>query len=401
MLAVAALFVMIVAIRNFSLARYSGRFVFLGIVRLFLALSLGYTSVMMFLKRRDLMLLIGLAAVLFFETLLFFASFSYFMNFLTSFLWLGAWVLTALLVVSVNTNFLPKIRPLAREYWYAPAIVAGFAFLLSLANSVNFIGFLSNLTVLGAIVLICLWNAYPDGVLPQESGTRTVRTADGREVVVAEPGYGFIPMAKHVLLLIFTFGVWDFIWIYRTTRYTNLLDEEEPRSPVREMLFCTIIPGFSIVWMIIWIFKTAKRIDRLAQRRGIDSNIATMCLIFAFFAPIVSVIVMQARINATVEAAGGRPQPRVQQSYQQPAYQQPYQQGYQQPAQSYQQPVQTYQQPAQTYQQPSFQPVQPVQPAAPQERSLPAELRAYKELMDEGIITPEEFEAKKRQLLGR
>ncbi|RMC35980.1 SHOCT domain-containing protein [Lactobacillus sp. ESL0236] len=30
----------------------------------------------------------------------------------------------------------------------------------------------------------------------------------------------------------------------------------------------------------------------------------------------------------------------------------------------------------------------------------PAEIRRYKQLMDDGIITQEEFEAKKKQLLG-
>ena len=39
----------------------------------------------------------------------------------------------------------------------------------------------------------------------------------------------------------------------------------------------------------------------------------------------------------------------------------------------------------------------PVEESSP---SVPDEIRKYKELMDEGILTEEEFTAKKKQLLG-
>lgn len=42
----------------------------------------------------------------------------------------------------------------------------------------------------------------------------------------------------------------------------------------------------------------------------------------------------------------------------------------------------------------------PAQPAAPQQPAYVAELQQLAALRDQGVISPEEFEAKKRQLLG-
>ena len=109
--------------------------------------------------------------------------------------------------------------------------------------------------------------------------------------------------------------------------------------------------------------------------------------------------------------AGQAPQQPQYQAYQQPqyqGYQQPQYQNYQQPQpQPYQQPqyqapqqpqYQSYQQTQyQNYQQPQQQNPQP-NPGQPQD---PTEvLRRFKGLLDDGIITQEEFDAKKKQLLG-
>lgn len=42
----------------------------------------------------------------------------------------------------------------------------------------------------------------------------------------------------------------------------------------------------------------------------------------------------------------------------------------------------------------------PVQPAAPAAPAYAAELQQLAQLRDDGVISPEDFEAKKRQLLG-
>ena len=104
-------------------------------------------------------------------------------------------------------------------------------------------------------------------------------------------------------------------------------------------------------------------------------------------------IAMKTAVNAplaendyTQEVCQNQPMyavPTYQQTYAQPAYQQ------------------TYAQPAyqQTYApQPAY--TQPVQSAPASQENIPAELRRYKQLFDEGVITEEEFTAKKKQILG-
>ena len=54
---------------------------------------------------------------------------------------------------------------------------------------------------------------------------------------------------------------------------------------------------------------------------------------------------------------------------------------------------------------PKAQPVQPVQPVQEEQRAVLSsssieDLKAYKQLLDDGVITQEEFDAKKKQILG-
>jgi hypothetical protein len=52
------------------------------------------------------------------------------------------------------------------------------------------------------------------------------------------------------------------------------------------------------------------------------------------------------------------------------------------------------------YYEPEPEPYQPAAPAAPAEPDYAAELQKLASLRDQGIINDEEFEAKKRQILG-
>ena len=159
-------------------------------------------------------------------------------------------------------------------------------------------------------------------------------------------------MAQHVLLLLLTCGIWLYIWIYRTTGYLNRLEDEEPQNPTTKLLLCMFVP----FCFIYWIYKNAQRLDILAAQNGVASDLTTLCLILAIFVPTIPPIRMQDKINASA-AGGGTP---------------------------------------------------PTTGTAPQQPSRPAaagigaaeELKAYKEFLDSGAITQEEFDAKKRQILG-
>ena len=115
------------------------------------------------------------------------------------------------------------------------------------------------------------------------------------------------------------------------------------------------IPFYSIYWT----YKTAQRIDKLAAAKSVSSDIATLCLILEFFIPIVPMILMQDKLNSVVTARSVPPQA--------PQYSQPQEAAYAQP-----------------------------QTAS----SVADELKTYKDLLDSGVLTQEEFDAKKKQLLG-
>ena len=108
-------------------------------------------------------------------------------------------------------------------------------------------------------------------------------------------------MVKHVLLLLFTCGVWQYVWIYRATKFTNLLpDRSTHRSPKTNLLLCMFLPGYYYVW----VYKTARRISLMSAQAGVPSNLATPCLVLSFFAPIVPPILLQHKINILVGKEG-------------------------------------------------------------------------------------------------
>ena len=166
-------------------------------------------------------------------------------------------------------------------------------------------------------------------------------------------------MLKHVLLLLFTFGIWQFIWIYRTTEFLNRTPNEPPRSGVSQLLLCMFVPFY----IIYWVYASCKRIDKLAYYNGIQGEITVMCVLFEIFIAILAPIFMQDKLNNIVTFRNIPP------AGVDPAYQQAQQAAWQQAqaqAQTYQaqpQPQAAPQQPP-VYQQTAEPVVTPVQQTA-------------------------------------
>lgn len=149
----------------------------------------------------------------------------------------------------------------------------------------------------------------------------------------------YVSLGKHICLTIVTFGIWHLIWVYRTTEYTNNAPNEEYRNPKNKLLLYMFVPFYAIYWT----YKTALRIDKIGQNKNIQSELGTVCLILAIFVGIVPPILMQDKINKILtqpDAIKSEPTPDIE------------------------------------------------------------SLKKYKELLDLGIITQEEFDAKKKQLLN-
>lgn len=277
------------------------------------------------------------------------------------------------------TNAFSGQRKLLNSLWFAPAVLLAVQVVLyATVEAIIYDWFWINdkfLLMSLAFLSAGLWIAYPEG-LPKKAAaapvdnveaatatevatgmeaantTETARTtsAAGAAAVTNEAYCGLV---KHILLLLFTFGIWQFIWIYRMTRYTDGVEGEEPRTPTNQLLLCLFVPFYIVYWM----YKTAQRVDKMAAAKGISSDLSILCLILQIFVAIVPPVLLQDKLNDIVTAGDARPAA--------------------------------------------------VQPAAAQSSAKNAntlgtaeELKTYKELLDCGVITQEEFDAKKRQLLG-
>lgn len=283
-------------------------------------------------KRRDLFLPVGFAlagiACLFS------------LNFRNVLLLLGNWGMAFLAVVFV-TDYLPQLREQMKKLWFIPPAVLVLATLLSIG--IWFLAFLRLLATCAGMFLAAMWVAYPEG-LPQQTVSASAETGSTTTTPAPEVYCGLV---KHILLLLFTCGIWLYIWIYRVTGYTNNVQGEENRNPTNKLLLCLFVPFYVIYWM----YKTAQRLDKMAAAKNIPSDLSTLCLILAIFVPIIPPILMQDKLNAIVA--------------------------------------------------PTAAPAAYTAPAAPASVSEAAnDLLKLKELLDAGILTQEEFDAKKKQLLG-
>lgn len=156
-----------------------------------------------------------------------------------------------------------------------------------------------------------------------------------------------IDMPTHVLLLLFVFGIYHFIWIYKTTEYTNFLSGKEERNPVGQLLLCMFVPFY----IIFWYSKTAELMDNYLTFD--DSNFKTLVVVFSIFLTFVSSIIIQQKINSAVENAPNIQTGRI----------------------------------AETS-------------ACSKDIYIVMEIKKYKELLDMQAITKEEFDEKKKQLLN-
>ena len=173
--------------------------------------------------------------------------------------------------------------------WYPKTVINVFVGRfgsLPLARYGQITGFVS--PVLTAIIMVLLVH---------------LLTAPKKEVTASDPAM-HIGLVGHVLLLLFTFGIWHLIWIYRTTRYLNCVTDEPYRNPATKLLLCMLVPFYAVYW----VYKSAQRIDKLAKTADIVSDLAVVCLILELFVPLIPPILMQDKINKIVEVKQNNPE---------------------------------------------------------------------------------------------
>ena len=234
-------------------------------------------------------------------------------------------------VFAMGTNLLEKYRKTAENLWFVPALIEAASILLSIILYIAFYAlnifniywiygwysfgsFLYGLLYTAGLAAVLLNLKYPEGAVQRQAASSAGGYQQNAQDAQYESGSassavyttqnsirpdGYCSMVKHVLLLIFTFGIWQYIWIYRTTRYLNCVTLEPPRNPTTKLLLCMFVPFYIIYWM----YKHAKYIDILAAQKGIPSDIGVLCLVLEFFVPIVPPILMQDKMNTIVGVA--------------------------------------------------------------------------------------------------
>ena len=213
-----------------------------------------------------------------------------------------AYIIAALMIVMLFMADESR-KEFVRKCWFIPAVVyvisSIFSIILIVRASAASIFPLQranfwDIVIIAGLLFSMLWMAYPDGM-----AKKTITLADGTvtEVAASEED-GYQGLAVHVLLLLCTCGIWYLIWIYKTTAYLNCVEDEEPRNPATKLLLCMFVPFYSIYW----VYKSAQRIDKMANARGIQSDLSAVCLILAIFIGIIPPILMQDKINAIATA---------------------------------------------------------------------------------------------------
>ena len=278
-------------------------------------------------------------------------------------------------------------KNLAKKFYYVPAIIS---LCLTLYNTVvtyisclksnyydtmfslmfAFSAFVTGLLLDLSILFLLKWCFYPyenvtnDKIANNTKIERTNIMNNNFENSNAVLDYNesYCELVKHILLSLFTFGIWMYIWIYRTTRTLNKAPNSEKYDPTSKLLLCMFVPFY----MIYWYYKHAEKLDKLNAVAGKKTDNTIMYLLLAIFIPIVPCILMQDNINKLCSGAIVNPGSASVNSDTTSG---------------------------------SYNSVQPKTTVNDELKSVEA-LKEYKSLLDMGVISQEEFDAKKKQLLG-
>lgn len=265
---------------------------------------------------------------------------------------LSSSVLLVTTIALCNQTFvkvdLTNIRKIIKKFFFLPALLAlvstiCFCVRMIFMYGYSYLGSIISSTTAGNIfdclflLTFAKWLVEPFvKQIPQQ------RAEDGTTYSTDASDEAYCSLGKHIVLCLFTFGIWYLIWTYRTTKYLNKTPNAAYYNPTSKLLLCMFVPFYSIYWF----YKHGQRIDSFSKAKGLNhSDMATLCLILGIFIPIVACIIMQDKINTLCTAK-----------------------------------------------------VMPKEQGA--ENQTAEQLKKYKELFDSGVITQEEFDEKKKQLLG-
>ena len=192
-------------------------------------------------------------------------------------------IIFPLLFCAYSYFLIAKPTKLLKKIWILPAV---FQLLFTL-SFYTFFGFLSSVCYMVATALLFYWLAYPKG---KRKNLRFKKAPGG----ASAEGELYVSMVSHLLLLLFTFGVYLYIWIYKTTERLNSVCKSAQRNATAELLLCLFIPFYSI----FWYYKTAQLLSEAGEGKIYLDEFPTLCLLLSIFIGVAAPILVQDKLNA-------------------------------------------------------------------------------------------------------
>ena len=120
-------------------------------------------------------------------------------------------------------------------------------------------------------------------------------TYEVSENAYSHNGDMYVGMVKHILLTLFTFGIYDCCWVYKTTENLNIGGVNEIQNGTKKLLLCIFVPFYRIYWF----YAQSKRLENLMREKDVNiSDFAVVTLILAVFVPVVAASAfLQLKIN--------------------------------------------------------------------------------------------------------
>lgn len=178
-----------------------------------------------------------------------------------------------------------KPNKVVRKLWFVPIVLLSISLLFMIGGYYSAIAVISNLFYSAAVCLMFYWLAYPKGKAKKVAFDKAPNAASGE-------GDLFVPFVGHILLILFTCGVYAYIWYFKTTKKLNVYSDDK-RSPVGELMLCLFVP----LYTIFWTYRTARIVTEISKDKVDFDDFSTACLLLSIFSFGTAPILIQDKLN--------------------------------------------------------------------------------------------------------
>lgn len=293
------------------------------------------------------------------DDILFFGDFHHlfdhlFANYFPLIIKIVCWIIFILFIKSAlgtksNTFFQKPFPIYSVPFLYAIAVILYFS--LTTTEIWSMIWFIGQILIALGMFFTIRWIMHPEPAVPYKDIAKKTMDNDALSNDPFELSRFRSSVILNVLWHLITCGLWQYVWVWRITSFTNHAENEKYRNPLTKLLLYMLVPFYKV----FWIYTSANRLDKMGRDRKSLSEISVGCLVLAFFIPLISFILMQDKLNRIADYSASVPMSTP-----------------------------------------------PIPSEAAKAHTNPAldELLQLKQLLDMGAISQDEYDVKKKQILG-